>query len=120
MADFECKNVGMAITALDTIAASMEGTQRAAVLAVKTWVQKNAPAKLSCETREKLLSIFNAETEGQRKAREWYNRGSRTVGGELVSTEPEGGAEWTCVWNAKTKRWEPPYPPPLISGGRNR
>jgi hypothetical protein len=113
MADFECKSRDMALTVLDTIAASMKGTQRQAVLAVKDWVRENTTTGY---TQEELLRIFTShpETEGQRKAREWWDRGSRKVGGEWVTPEPEDGAEWTCVWNAETKRWEPPFPPPLI------
>jgi hypothetical protein len=33
----------MALTVLDTIAVSMEGTRREAVLAVKSWVDENVP-----------------------------------------------------------------------------
>ena len=40
MTDFECKNMDMALTALDTIAAGMKGARQAALLAVKTWVHK--------------------------------------------------------------------------------
>jgi hypothetical protein len=111
MADFECKSRDMALVALDTIATSMNGTQRLAVLAVKEWVQENTTPRY---IQEELLSILNAETEGQRKAREWWNRGSQKADGEWVTPEPEDGAEWICVWKAETKRWEPPFPPPLI------
>jgi hypothetical protein len=111
MTNFDCKNRDMALTALDTIATSMQGTQQAAILAVKSWVQKNMPVVSS---QEELNKIFYAKTEPQRKGEAWRNRGSQKVNGEWVSTEPEDGAEWTCVWNAKTKRWEPPFPPPLI------
>lgn len=111
--DFECTSKAMALTALDTIAASMKGAQREAVLAVKAWVRENTSDGLTGEVREKLESIFNAETEGQRKGREWYQRGSRKIGGEWVTPDPEDGAEWSCVWNAKAKRWEPPCMLPL-------
>jgi hypothetical protein len=111
MTDILCKSRAIALTALDTIATSMKGTQQAAVLAVKAWVQENVMTGLS---QEELDKIFCTETEGQRKAREWRDRGSRKVNDEWVSTEPEDGTEWKCVWNGKTKRWEPPFPPPLI------
>jgi hypothetical protein len=114
MADFECKSVAMALTALNTIAAELKGTQQAAILAVKAWIQENVPKEFPSE---ELKKIFEYVTEGERKGREWYERGSRKVNGEWVSTEPEEGAEWTCVWNAKNKQWQPPYPPPLTMGG---
>jgi hypothetical protein len=117
MADFECTNKAMALTALDTIAASMKGTQREAVLAVKAWVQENVPNPLSAETIQKLKDVFEYETEGERLGREWYNRGSQKLEtGEWVNSEPADGAEWKCVWNAKNKCWKPPFPPPLIQG----
>jgi hypothetical protein len=87
---------------------------RAALLAVNAWIQENVPKEIP---REDLGKIFTSETEGQRTGREWYERGSRKVNGEWVSTEPEEGAERACVWNSKNKQWQPPYPPPLIMGG---
>jgi hypothetical protein len=43
MAGMSCKDRAMALTVLDTIAASMTGTQREAVLAVKSWIEENVP-----------------------------------------------------------------------------
>jgi hypothetical protein len=43
MAGIICQNKVMALTVLDTIAANMTGTQREAVLAVKSWIEENVP-----------------------------------------------------------------------------
>jgi hypothetical protein len=114
MADFECKSIATALSALNAIAAELKGTQRAAILAVNAWIQENVPKEIP---REELGKIFTSETEGQRTGREWYERGSRKVGGEWVSAEPEEGAERACVWNSKNKQWQPPCPPPPVMGG---
>jgi hypothetical protein len=115
MNDFECKSKAMALNCLGAIAESSRGKQQKALLAVKTWLTENVPAPFGPETLQKLRDVFESETEAERLGREWWDRGSRKVNGEWVSTEPENGAEWKCVWNAKIKRWEPPCPPPLIS-----
>jgi hypothetical protein len=114
MADFECKNRGTALAALDAIAAELNGTRQAALTAVKAWIRENVSSDIP---REELEKIFTRETEGRRKGREWWERGSRKVNGAWASSEPEDGAERTCVWNAKNKHWQPPSPPPLATGG---
>jgi hypothetical protein len=111
-----CKSRAAAFAGLETMASSMpKGIQKDALTAIKNWLTENVPVPFGPETLQKLRDVFESETEGERLGREWWDRGSRKVDGEWVSTEPENGAQWTCVWNAKTKRWEPPYPPPLIS-----
>jgi hypothetical protein len=115
MNDFECKSKAMAINCLTAIAECSRNKQQKALLAVKSWLAESIPDPLNSETLQKMRDIFASETEAERLGREWWDRGSRKVDGEFVSSEPENGAEWKCVWNAKIKRWEPPYSPPLIS-----
>jgi hypothetical protein len=114
MADFECKSKATALAALDAIAAELGGAQQAALEAVKAWIRESAPDEAD---REELRKIFEHETEGRRKGREWFDRESQKVNGDRASAEPEEGAEWTCTWNAKNKQWRPPYPPPLVMEG---
>ena len=117
---FECTSKAIALSALDAIAASMKGAQRDAVLAVKVWIQENVRQETSPdEVMQRAWEILGKESEGERKGREWNERGTRKINGEWVSSEPEDGAEWKCVWNAKTKRWEPPYPLPIVEGRKN-
>ncbi|MDR0642077.1 MAG: hypothetical protein LBG07_06430 [Treponema sp.] len=115
MVNMLCKNRTMALTALIAIAENTPpGTQRAVLLAVNEWILQNTSEEYSrVELDGKFAKLFE-KTEAEQKGWDWYCRGSRKVGSEWVSTEPEDGAEWKCVWNAKTKRWEPPYQPPLI------
>ena len=78
-------------------------------------MQENVGNGLTDEVQKKLEQAFTSETEGHRKGREWWDRGSRKVNDKFIPTEPEDGAEWVCIWNAKHKCWEPPYPPPLVA-----
>jgi hypothetical protein len=41
MADFECTNRAMSLSALETIANSLEGMKKTALLAVREWVLQN-------------------------------------------------------------------------------
>lgn len=55
----ECKSKGAALTALETIAESLQGIQREALLAVKSWIQKNVTdGYITQETLDKLDKIF--------------------------------------------------------------
>jgi hypothetical protein len=108
----------MALTALDTIAANMEGTQRAAVLAVRKWVDENVPSEPDQETRERLKRIFEG-SEWEQKGRAWLDQETSdpaykgSTEGYLhhkhheMIHEPEDGAELDCFWNAEYKAWEP-------------
>jgi len=56
----ECKSKGVAVSALETIAETLRGIQREALLAVKSWVQKNTnDGYVTQETLDKLNKIFN-------------------------------------------------------------
>jgi hypothetical protein len=118
MANFECKNRAMALTALDAIASSLQGAQQAAVLAVKVWVEANAPPEPDRETWERLKRIFEGN-EWEQKGRAWLDQETSdptyegSTEGDLhhkhheMIYEPEDGAELDCFWNAKYKAWEP-------------
>jgi hypothetical protein len=115
MSELTCKSREAALATLGTIAESLpSGTQRQALAAVAEWIRDTVSSE-SAEERDKILrDIFFSETEGERLGREWWNRGSRKLqSGEWANTEPADGALWKCRWNAKTKQWEPPFPPPL-------
>jgi hypothetical protein len=118
MADFECKNKTIALTVLDTIAASMKGTQRTALFAVRKWVDKNVPPEPDQETREMVMRIFEG-SEWEQKGRAWLDREmddpsyEGSTDGYLhhkhheMIHEPDDGAELDCFWNANYKTWEP-------------
>jgi hypothetical protein len=61
---------------------------------------------------EKALRVIAQEPH--RLGWDWYCRGSKKIRDEWVYTEPENGAEWTCIWNAEKKEWEPSTLPPWI------
>jgi hypothetical protein len=118
MADFECKNKAVALTVLDTIAASMKGTRRTALFAVRKWVDENVPPEPDQETRERIMRIFEG-SEWEQKGRVWLDREmddpsyEGSTEGDIhhkhheMIHEPEDGAELDCFWNAKYKAWEP-------------
>jgi hypothetical protein len=111
---FECASGAIALTVLDTIAASMKGTRRAALFAVKSWVEGNTSEPANAEELSRIFEETLRLIPAQQKGRDWWDRGCKKIDGEFIPTEPEDGAEWTCIYNAKKKRWEPPYPPPLV------
>jgi hypothetical protein len=65
MGNFKCKDKGMALAVLSTVAESMKGTQREAILAVKSWLMESVPAPLGPETLQKLSDIFEGKDEGE-------------------------------------------------------
>ena len=106
-----CKSHGTAIAALETITAAMsKGTQRDTLVAIYKWLNEIRPA----ESREELIKKLNKIFEGDahdRLGREWYVRGSKKINGNFVPSEPGHGARVHCLWNAKTKKWEPEHLP---------
>jgi hypothetical protein len=114
--DFVCKNRTAALSVLDTMAINIpRGTRRAALLAVRAWLEENTFPEHTQEELEKSFARALAETDGQRKAREWREKGSEKHGDKWTpNAEPEDGAETECCWNAETKRWEPIVSPPWI------
>jgi hypothetical protein len=112
-----CKKRSSALSTLDTIAGVMPiGTQRDALLAVRNWINKKVqPEDSREELAERLRKIFEGD-EADRLGREWYNRGSEDINGELVPAEPGHGARVYCLWNAESKRWEPENSPPGTAG----
>jgi hypothetical protein len=42
MADFECKDLAMALSVLDTMADGLDGVKKNALLAVRKWVLRNS------------------------------------------------------------------------------
>jgi hypothetical protein len=101
----------MAFTVLDTLADSMKGRQREAVLAVWDWMKDNIPPDFDPETIKRIQKLFEGD-EAEKLGRAWYARGSKDVNGKLVPTEPDPGARIHCLWNGKTKKWEPECIPP--------
>jgi hypothetical protein len=102
--EFICKTRASALTALDAITENLPaGTQQSALLAVKAWIEDNCQAMQSREETNAILAKIFERTPGEQKGLAWYKKKK----GELVSTEPEDGAEWKCAWNGKTKTWEP-------------
>jgi hypothetical protein len=114
-----CKSRAAAFAGLETIADSMpRGTQRDALIAIKTWIEENLSPDFDGKTTERMQKIFEGTAE-QKKGRAWLDRemsdpaykGS-TEGylhhkhHEMIH-EPEDGAELDCFWNAKHKAWEP-------------
>jgi hypothetical protein len=109
-----CANGEAAIAVLETLIGTMpRGTQRNALIAVKTWIEEQPRLSLSEDERKRIMSIFE-KTPGEQKGWDWYERGSEVINGELVPTIPDDGAEWNCRYNAKAKRWEPTSKPPII------
>jgi hypothetical protein len=115
-----CKSRGAAIAAIDMMAGDAHnGTQRAALLAVKKWIENNTTNGLTDEVRKKLEEIFYERTEEQKKGCAWLDREMEdpaykgSTEGYLHHHhhkriyEPEDGAELECFWNAKYKAWEP-------------
>jgi hypothetical protein len=111
MDELKCKNRAMAFTILDTLADSMKGRHREAVLAVRDWMKENLIPDFDPETVKRIQKIFEGD-EAEQLGRAWYNRGSKNINGKLTPTEPEHGARIRCLWNGKTKKWEPEWIPP--------
>ena len=63
------------------------------------------------ETEDRIKKSFEGD-EHDRLGREWYNRGSQLINGELIPSEPAHGARVYCLWNSETERWEPECTPP--------
>jgi hypothetical protein len=62
MADFECKSGAMALSVLETIANSLEGVKRNALLACRQWVSKNTyPIPEDYEERKRLYTELMEE-----------------------------------------------------------
>ncbi|MDR1240134.1 MAG: hypothetical protein LBK27_08460 [Treponema sp.] len=95
-----CKSRASANAALETIAANLpRGTQRAAFLAVKDWINENYPKDFDEETRARLQRIYDDTFDDAGwKAIEWQVHGG----------EPPSGtrAEVPFLFNAETKTWE--------------
>jgi len=95
-----CTSKAAAITALETIAAYMpRGTQRDALIAIKSWISENTTPDFTEETRARIQKIYDDvfDDAGQ-KAIEWQVHGG----------EPKHGtrAEVPFIFNADTKTWE--------------
>jgi hypothetical protein len=70
-----CKNREAAISALETMAAAMQGTQREALLSVRDWVVKNTVSSHeSGEAARKLERLLLTPSEEEEKAWLWYLR----------------------------------------------
>jgi hypothetical protein len=108
--DLVCKNRAAALSSLDTMAAGMpQGMQRAALLAVKAWIEDNTQPSQSREEVNALLAKLFERTPGEQKGQDWHNR---MIAGEAA--EPEDGAEWKCAYNARKGQWFPISTPPLM------
>ena len=108
-----CKSRTAASAALETIADSLPRgmTQRNAILAVREWLIENSPPDFNDETMKRLQRIFEGD-EADKLGLAWYNRGSKVRDGKLEPTTPAHGARVSCLWNARTKKWEPEAIPP--------
>ena len=104
-----CRSKSVALSVLEAVAETFPkgGTQRESLLAVKSWLDENASAGyIAGETKELLNRIFEGDGH-DRLAGEWLKRNRKG--------EPAHGARVFCLWNGKTKKWEPEFKP----GGRD-
>jgi hypothetical protein len=111
-----CRSRETALTALETLAEAMpRGLQKEAITAVRNWIEENTlPTRNAEEIQVLFQKYLYDKTPAEQKGEDWYWRGSKKINDEFVPTEPEDGAEWKCLYNAKTKRWEPTTMPPWI------
>jgi hypothetical protein len=62
MTDFKCKNLAMTLSVLDTIADSLDGVKKTALLAAREWVSEHSfKMPDSHEEREKLIAELMEE-----------------------------------------------------------
>ena len=64
MTDFECTNRAMALSALETIASSMDGMKKTALLAVREWVSQTTIE--IPDTYEELVRLVDELNEKER------------------------------------------------------
>ena len=95
-----CNSKTAAASALETIAGNMpRGTQRDALLAVKSWIGENIAPDFTEETRARIQSIYDDYFD---------DAGQKAVTWDVHGGEPEHGtrAMVPFLFNANTKTWE--------------
>jgi hypothetical protein len=109
--DFTCKTRAAALSALEAIAENTPpGTQRLALLAVKGWIEENTqPERSWPEVTAKLKKIFEGDEHDQ-LGRAWSENGG----------VPAHGARVHCIWNSRTKKWEPEHDPEKVLSRKKR
>ena len=113
MTETVCKSKSAALAALDVVAETMQkGTARDVLLAIKKWISENISDTLLPEEVQQRIKLIFEGTAGEQKGRAWIQKeleNSSYIPGypHKTITEPEDGAELSCVWSAERKAWEP-------------
>jgi len=94
-----CHTKAAAISALQVVAESLQGTQRDAIAAICCWIEENYPRDFTPETRARLQAIYDEICdEPERKALEWAAMGGQPPDGARVQVP--------YIFNADKKQWE--------------